>query len=301
MSGSLYRVLLPGPGLRIFVAEGRSVVEEAMSRHQLSAGSTVPLGRALLGASLLAWDAKSAHRITLQFKSKGPIGGVVADAQPDGSVRGYVHVPRIAFPLDDVQRLAHAALGNRGAAQLVRQRESGLSTGQVELVTGGIDRDIEALIGSSDGERCAVGLGVFVDGKHPTDDFEVVCAAGAMVLALPDADPYAFDDVARRIRALSDEPWEAEMGDLLNHLSGSYRHETMLMQDLRFDCSCSTEAVARVLISLGAGELVSMAEDPGHAEIICHYCNHAYRFEEQALRLMADELEPITAASMGEA
>lgn len=91
------------------------------------------------------------------------------------------------------------------------------------------------------------------------------------------------------------------MIDLLNHLSGSYRHETMLMQDLRFHCSCSTEAVARVLISLGANELLSMAEDPGHAEIVCHYCNHAYRFEEQALRLMADELEPITAEPMGEA
>ena len=94
MSGSLYRLLLPDPGLRLFVVEGRSAVEEARTRHQLTAGSTLPLGRALMGASLLAWDAKSGHRITLQFKSQGPIGGVVADARPDGSVRGYVHVPQ---------------------------------------------------------------------------------------------------------------------------------------------------------------------------------------------------------------
>jgi len=301
VSGSLYRVLLPDPGLRLFVAEGRSVVAEAIERHQLTAGSALPLGRALLGASLLAWDAKSAHRITLQFKSKGPIGGVVADAQPDGSVRGYVHVPQIQFPIDDVQRLAHAALGSRGAAQLVRQTESGLSTGQVELVTGGIDRDIEALIGTSDGERCAVGLGVFLQGGDDGVPLEVTSATGAMVMALPDADPYAFDDVARRVRKLSETPFEGEMVDLLNELTGNYRHETMLMQDLRFACSCSTEAVARVLISLGSEELRSMALDPGHAEIVCHYCNHAYRFEEEALRLMADELEPITDLPLGEA
>ena len=44
-----------------------------------------------------------------------------------------------------------------------------------------------------------------------------------------------------------------------------------------------------------------MALDPGHAEIVCHYCNHAYRFEEQALRLMADDLQPIEDAPLGEA
>ena len=301
MSGSLYRLLLPDPGLRLFVVEGRSAVDEARTRHQLTAGSTLPLGRALMGASLLAWDAKSGHRITLQFKSQGPIGGVVADARPDGSVRGYVHVPQLAFPIADVPRIAHAALGNRGAAQLVRETESGLSTGQVELVTGGIDRDIEALIGASDGERCAVGLGVFVAPGADEESFEITGATGAMVMALPDADPYAFDAVARRVRALSDTPWEGSITDLVSTLAGSYRHETMAMQAFRFECPCTTEAVARVLISLGPEELISMALDPGHAEIVCHYCNHAYRFEEQALRLMADDLQPIEDAPLGEA
>ena len=301
MSASLYRVLLPDPGLRLFVVEGKAVVEEAVERHQLSAGSAVPLGRALLAASLLAWDAKSGNRITLQFKSKGPIGAVVADAHPDGSVRGYVHVPQIQFPLADVQRLAHAALGNRGAAQLVRDTEGGLSTGQVQLVTGGIDRDVEALISASEGERGALGLGVFVASAGDDEGFDLTTAMGAMVLALPDADPYAFDEVARRVRALSDQPWQGNMLDLLTHLSGDYRHETMLMQDLRYDCTCSTERVAGVLISLGVDELRSMAADPGYGEIVCHYCNHAYRFEEEALLLMADGLQPIEATPLGEA
>ncbi len=301
MSGSLYRVLLPDPGLRLFVVEGKAVVDDARERHQLTAGSTVPLGRALLAASLLAWDTKSGNRITLQFKSKGPIGAVVADAHPDGSVRGYVNVPQIQFPLADVQRLAHAALGHRGAAQLVRDTEAGLSTGQVQLVTGGIDRDVEALISASEGERGALGLGVFVAGGDTETSFHLTAAMGAMVLALPDADPYAFDEVARRVRRLSDEPWHGNMLELLSHLAGDYRHETMLMQDLRYDCTCNTERVARVLISLGADELRSMASDPGYGEIVCHYCNHAYRFEEDALLLMADGLQPIAEKPLGEA
>jgi molecular chaperone Hsp33 len=300
MSGTLYRILLPDPGLRLFVAEARDVVAEAADRHQLTAGSALPLGRALLAASLVAWDAKGGHRITLQFKSTGPIGAVVADAHPDGSLRGYVNVPQIQFPVDDVQRLAHAALGNRGAAQLVRETQDGLSTGQVELVTGGIDRDVEALISASDGERGALGLGVFVSGNS-ADDLRIESATGAMLLALPDADPYAFDEVARRVRLLSETPWEGSVKELADELCGDHGYEILLMQELNFDCMCSEERVTKVLISLGPGELRSIAEDPGYGEIICHFCNHAYRFEKQALLLMADRLEPITAKSIGEA
>ncbi|MDE0883673.1 MAG: Hsp33 family molecular chaperone HslO [Myxococcota bacterium] len=300
MSGTLYRILLPDPGLRLFIAEARDVVAEAADRHQLTAGSVVPLGRAMLAASLIAWDTKSGHRITLQFKSQGPIGAVVADAHPDGSVRGYVNVPQIQFPVEDVQRLAHAALGNRGGSQLVRETQDGMSTGQVELVTGGIDRDVEALISASDGERGALGLGVFVSGKS-ADSLQIDSATGAMLLALPDADPYAFDELARRVRQLSGTPWKGSVSELADELCGDHRYEVLLMQDLCFNCMCSEERVTKVLISLGPGELRAMAEETGYGEIICHFCNHAYRFEKQALLLMADGLEPIEAKSIGQA
>ena len=299
MSGSLFRALLPDPGLRLFVIEAGDVVTEAIQRHQLTPASAVPLGRTLMASALLAWDAKSGHRVTLQFRSKGPIGGVVADAQPDGAVRGYVHVPQIAFPLGDVQRLAHAALGNRGAVQVIREGEGGRSTGQVQLVTGGIDRDVEALVAASDGQQGALGLGVFFGGsdEEPT----LGSAMGAMVLALPGADPYAFDDVAMRVRALSDAPFDGNAKDLLEHLAGNYETETTAVEDLRFDCNCSQDRVTRVLISLGGEELLSLAEDPGYGEVVCHFCNHAYRFEEEALRLMAEGLEPIQGSPVGEA
>jgi molecular chaperone Hsp33 len=243
----------------------------------------------------------------LQFRSEGPIGGVVADAHPSGGVRGYVHVPQIQFPLADVQRLAHAALGRRGAAHLVRESEQGLSQGKVSLVTGGIDRDVEALISASDGERGAMGLGVFIEPSMTGDDatpeasFALAHAHGALVMALPDADPYAFDDVARRVRSLSATPWRGDTVDLLRMLVGDYRHETMLMQDVRFECLCSTERVAGVLSSLGAPELRTMAQDPGFGQVVCHFCNHAYRFEADALLLMADGLEPIQDLPLGEA
>ena len=210
----------PDPGLRPLSWKGA----RRLRKRAASSTDRAPRFRSarLMGASLLV-GRKEWSPITLQFKSQGPIGGVVADARPDGSVRGYVHVPQLAFPIADVPRIAHAALGNRGAAQLVRETESGLSTGQVELVTGGIDRDIEALVGASDGERCAVGLGVFVAPGADEESFEITGATGAMVMALPDADPYAFDDVARRVRALSDIPWEGSITDLVSTLAGSYR------------------------------------------------------------------------------
>ena len=88
--------------------------------------------------------------------------------------------------------------------------------------------------------------GVFV-APGADESFEITGATGAMLMALPDADPY-FDDVARRVRALSDTPWE-EHHRFDEHLSRQLSANGDA--GVSFWCPCTTEAVARVLISLG--------------------------------------------------
>jgi molecular chaperone Hsp33 len=120
-------------------------------------------------------------------------------------------------------------------------------------------------------------------------------------MALPDADYYAFDDVASRVRSLSDTAQQGTTLELLEQLAGRYRHETMMMQALRFQCTCSTDRVAAVMMHLSADELTEMIDDPGYGEVVCHFCAHAYRFEAEALRLMIEEQHPIAASPIGEA
>ena len=47
-----------------------------------------------------------------------------------------------------------------------------------------------------------------------------------------------------------------------------------------FRCKCSREKSGINLISLGKTELQEILEDEGFAEVVCHFCNEAYRMKE---------------------
>ena len=67
-----------GIGLRVMV--GTALVAEAARRHGTSPTASAALGRALMGATLLAASAKHEERVQLQFRGDGPLGSVVATA-----------------------------------------------------------------------------------------------------------------------------------------------------------------------------------------------------------------------------
>lgn len=287
MSDRLIRALLPDQGLRLAVIDARETVASAILRHQLRAGAAVPLGRALMGAMLLLHQKPKSDRFTLQFQSEGPLRGLVADAYADGSLRGYVHVPSIRFPVEDMARLSHAALGRRGIVSLIREMEGGRQEqGQVELVTGGIDRDLELGVERSEGERSAFGLEVVLRAEDEEQrKLEVLSAQGLCLLGLPDHDPYAYDDLARLVRNL--KPAESAH-ELLEHVIGKRSFEILDEQAIAFRCRCSLERATSTLLLLGEAELLAIAADPGFAEVTCHYCGHNYRFEKDALALLVE-------------
>ena len=152
------------------------------------------------------------------------------------------------------------------------------------MASGGIDRDLELAIERSEGERSAFGLDVALRAKaDDEEELNVVRAQGACLLGLPDHDPYAFDAVGRVVRSL---PLTASAETLLMAVAGHFRVETLDEQALSFRCRCSLERASSTLLLLGEADLMSLAADPGYAEITCHYCGHSYRLEKDALKLL---------------
>jgi len=60
--------------------------------------------------------------------------------------------------------------------------------------------------------------------------------------------------------------------------------EFLEVRDLVFKCRCSRERVEQTLQALGPDEVLSLIEDPGFAEVTCHFCNAIYRLEPSELR-----------------
>ncbi|HJF85640.1 MAG TPA: Hsp33 family molecular chaperone HslO, partial [Megamonas hypermegale] len=77
-------------GVRVYAAVTTNLVNEGIRRHECYPVASAALGRTMTGALLLAANLKNKECLTVKFNGDGPLGNVVADATPEGFVRGYV-------------------------------------------------------------------------------------------------------------------------------------------------------------------------------------------------------------------
>jgi len=103
------------------------------------------------------------------------------EADHDGTVRGFVGVPRAEVPFKDEKLNVSGALG--GGGLLTVMKDLGLKEpyrGVVKLLSGEIGEDIAFYFSESEQIPSAVGLGVFVE-----PDGTVSAAGGFLVQTLP--------------------------------------------------------------------------------------------------------------------
>src|SRR5438132_9354045 len=79
--------------LRCMAAVTTSLVGEACRRHRTFPTASAALGRTLTGGLLLGSGMKDLEKLTVHFDCEDPIGNIIAQADPDGNVRGYVSNP----------------------------------------------------------------------------------------------------------------------------------------------------------------------------------------------------------------
>jgi len=52
----------------------------------------------------------------------------------------------------------------------------------------------------------------------------------------------------------------------------------------KYECNCSKEKMEEALCSIGKEELEKIIEEDKKAELICHFCNKKYIFNEEELK-----------------
>lgn len=119
-------------GVRIYAAVTTDLVNEAIRRHDCYPVAAAALGRTMTAALLLAANLKNQEALTIQFAGDGPLGKIVADAVPEGFVRGYLDEPHVNLPLNSQGKLDVGGGVGRGMLSVTR------FTGLKEPVTGSI-------------------------------------------------------------------------------------------------------------------------------------------------------------------
>ncbi|MDT3681341.1 MAG: Hsp33 family molecular chaperone HslO [Truepera sp.] len=293
----LIRGLSAGGGIRVVAADTTLLVRHATEKHQASPTAGAALGRTLTGALLLAHVLLKDHRdrVTLKLRGDGPLGGVIADAGLDGTVRGYVHDPLADLPLRPDGKLdVGGGIGHKGDISVIRSHAPygepyGSSS---DLVSGEVAEDIATYLARSEQIASAVLLGVYYDERG-----KVASSGGVILQALPGADEAALPLLEANVKALGQLTTAMRRAPLVDVV----RNELMWGMDFElltdpplpvsFACRCSDEKALAALAYFTPAERRTMIDEDGGAEVVCHWCGEKRWVGPEALNsISADEV-----------
>ncbi|MDX2103656.1 MAG: molecular chaperone Hsp33 [Alphaproteobacteria bacterium] len=277
---------LDGRAVRGRLVRLGAAVDEIITRHAYPPSVGELLGQTLVLAALLAGALKYQGVFTLQTRSDGPVGLMVADVASDGAMRGYAQFDAEVLARADqtdappVPRL----LGKGYLAFTVDQGpETERYQGIVSLTGATLVECIQHYFQQS--EQIGTGF-VLAAAEHPGG----WRAAGLMIQRMPTdggiQEPSAdhADEDWQHALALLATVGEDELLDptlagegLLYRLFHEDGVRAFAARSLLARCRCSADRVERMLAGLPRQDLEDLAVD-GAVEVTCEFCNRAYRF-----------------------
>ncbi|MTI69763.1 MAG: Hsp33 family molecular chaperone HslO [Firmicutes bacterium] len=286
MQDYIIRALDEDKCIRVFIASTTNLVEKARKIHNTTPTTTAALGRVLTSASLMGIMLKGDNdKLTLQFRGNGPVRSILAVANNNVNVKGYISDPNVDLPIRDDGKLdVGGAVGNNGKVIVIR--DYGLKepyVGQSNLVNGEIGEDLTQYFAASEQQPSAVSLGVLID-----KDLSVKASGGFIVQVLPNIPEDKLTKLEKTISEISsiskyiDDGYKPE--DILREVFSDFNMKVTDTQKVNFSCDCSKERMKEALISLGEKEIKEIIQQDEKAELVCHFCNTKYNFKKGELQ-----------------
>lgn len=290
MSDRIIRAISSDGLVQAMAICSRDLTERARQIHKTLPVATAALGRTLAGTAMMGNALKGqGASLTLQIKGGGPLGTILAVADTDGNVRGYVTNPQVDMPLREDGKLnVGAAVGAEGTMTVIKDLNMrDPYVGTVDLLGGEIAEDIAGYFVESEQIPTACGLGVLID-----RDQSVRAAGGYLIQLMPG---YTEDTVvmveggimaAGNVSAILDKDPDPE--HMLREVMSDFDLKILESSEVEYRCYCSRERVERALISLGADELESIVREQGGCQMSCQFCDTVYDFSADELKALIE-------------
>lgn len=286
MTDQILRAMSTDGFVKAAAVNSRGIVERARQIHRTTPTATAALGRTLTAASILGNLQKIENSsLTLQIKGDGPLGTLLAVADCEGNVRGYVQNGQISLLEKYAGKLdVGAAVGKNGLLTVIRDlRMKEPYVGSVELVSGEIGEDVTAYLVQSEQTPSACGLGVLVD-----VDQSVKAAGGFLLQLLPGAPDGVIDRLEQGIAEAGSVTAMLSAGldlmELLRRVTGGMELEFFAPTPVEYRCYCTRDRVEATLISLGRQELESIVREGEQIHIECQFCDADYVFTAEQIK-----------------
>lgn len=279
-----------GGDIRVFGAITTDTVAEAIRRHQTSPTVSAALGRTMTGALMMASTLKEVDRLTVKIEGDGPVGGITAESNANGSVRGFVKNPVAELPPKDNGKFDVSGVVGEGMFYVIREAgfDIGLRpepyVGSVPIVSGEIAEDFAFYLAKSEQIPSAVMLGVLLNSVEPF----VAASGGVMVQMMPGANEHLItmieDTIAHAPHLTTVINATTRPDDLIRLALGDIDFEVLGEKEVAFECTCSFDKAVAMIGALGPNEVRAMIAEQGEAVMTCGFCNELYSLGEEDLR-----------------
>ena len=243
-------------------------------------------------------------KLTLIIKGDGPAKQILATADGDGNVKGYIANPDVDLPLTKEGKLDVG--GSIGIGDLTVIKDLGLKEpymGTIALVNGEIAEDLTAYFFISEQQNTSVALGVKIE-----RDYKVGAAGGMIIQMLPGAEEGSvdaleemigkmpplttlIDGVSKRCAGKSEDGIVLElMNEIFGEMPEEYKVEPLESREIRWNCDCSEKRLEKALMSIGKTDLTEILEEDGEAELQCQFCLKKYHFDKPHLERILEEM-----------
>lgn len=275
--------------LRLASVDATEVVEQMRQIQKTYPLSTVALGRAMVGALLMASHLKGDQEVALDFKVDGPIQRLYAQAGVQGGVRGYVYNPGVSLQEGQTDLSLKEVMGD-GLLTVISYlpHQQSPHQGTVKLFSGEIGEDIAQYYFQSLQIATLISLGVSLD-----RDGKVAAAAGVLVEVMPGADEKILKHLEANLKNLSGPSQALTQGqrpeDWARSLAGDIKlRELDHPHYAHYSCPCSSGRVLRSLSLLEKSEIEEAIRTGEVLTVQCQMCGTWYSAGEEELKAVLE-------------
>src|SRR5699024_9719620 len=273
--------------IRAYSALTTEAVQEAQTRHYTWPTASAALGRTMTATLMMGAMLKGEQKLTVTLDGQGPVGKVIADADAEGNVRGYVTQPQTHFPLNSVGKLdVSRAVGTNGSLTVVK--DIGMKdyfSCSSPIVSGEVGDDFTYYFAKSEQVPSSVGLGVLVN-----PDNTIKASGGFIIQVMPGAQEETIAQLEEAINNMTPVSQLIDQGTsaegLLYEILGEENVQILEELPAQFECNCGHDKFLNAIKGLGEAEIKDMIEKDHGAEAECHFCRNKYQFSEAELQAL---------------
>lgn len=265
----IIRALTSDKLIRLAALDMRPLWDAVRRGHpQLEADACAYLTQALGGTLLLQSRGLFVERLQVMIRTHGRANAIVADAWPDGSIRGM---------LDIAPNSENAPwLESPGILQVMRSNFRGEPfVAKLPLLDGDIALQLEGYLQHS--EQINASMILWCDPLTGE-------GGGLIVEPLPNCPPERLEKLISAIDGLEVVPnWERDCEFLLRWINQGDGATILGTQEVEYRCRCSQKSLIETIKGFSPEQLEAVFPEGQSAEIRCDYCGKNYTLNKSEL------------------